>query len=311
VQATGIVRVLDNDAAAVRVTFEGPALVVVEPADSTVMPSSLTGPAATIGTPLTLVLTVQPPRSVSFTLRGGDRLTTSAPNGVITFTPNTWNVPQTVSLFAVADRVAEPAVALATLTIAGVVPASGPDAFSAVLQTLPVSVVDNDVARVVVTRVGPTAPLGTSGAAAVCRSLLPALFSNDACLGRCAPAGSTTLRTTSPCDGTPCVCTQLDSPSQLAGFVVNEDGEVFEVIEVRAATPPAADVVVTLTSSTTTGRVTSGRVCEAPATEPTTWAQLALTLASPTGAQTVTQVRGWRNRTLCSGFFCLLVRVAP
>jgi hypothetical protein len=112
-----------------------------------------------LGDSFTVALASRPEAPITVTLASGSQLSVAPP--VLTFTPDNWNLPQLVNVFAVNDRVAEGDHAGAvTYTV------SGNDARYAGLAGAAVSVAiaDNDTAGVLVTPSDGWTALAESGA---------------------------------------------------------------------------------------------------------------------------------------------------
>jgi len=109
---------------------------------------------------VTVMLTAAPLTNVVFSVTSGDPSEVTVTPGTLTFTPADWNVPQTVTLTAVDDTIAD-GPQISTVTVA-VVAASSDDAWDSLSdRTLTVTTVDDDEPGFVVS---PTEGLVTSEA---------------------------------------------------------------------------------------------------------------------------------------------------
>ncbi|BAY25920.1 peptidase-like protein [Calothrix sp. NIES-2100] len=94
-----------------------------------------------------LVLNTKPTANVTIALQTGDQLSTTTPK--VTFTPDNWDTPQTVTVKAVNDTAAE-GVHYATIT--HTVSSSDSDYNNAPVRSLPVTVLDDDVVAISFTK---------------------------------------------------------------------------------------------------------------------------------------------------------------
>jgi hypothetical protein len=138
------VDVTDNDAAGIVIGQSGGTTTVEE---------------GGLGDTFTVALTSRPTAAITVTLASGTQLGVTPPT--LTFTPDNWNLPQTVSVSAVNDRVAEGSHAgIVSYTVSGDDPQYSGLAGTAVS----VAIADNDTAGVLVTPSGGWTALAEGGA---------------------------------------------------------------------------------------------------------------------------------------------------
>ncbi|WP_157943276.1 esterase-like activity of phytase family protein [Nostoc sp. CENA543] len=122
----------------------------------------------------TLVLTSQPTANVTVTINSGSQLTTSATQ--LVFTPQNWNIAQTVTVTAVNDAIAE---GTHTGTIQHTVTSSDSNYNGITIAPLTVDITDNDTAGVTITQSGGSTNITEGGATDTYTVILNTQPTND------------------------------------------------------------------------------------------------------------------------------------